>query len=95
MALAKSTIFIDNDKVKITEWRLVPGGATGWHKHEMDYIVIPMMDGKLILMTNDGEKLSEIRKGVPYFRETGVEHDVINANDKDFTFIEVELKHKD
>jgi hypothetical protein len=30
---------------------------------------------------------------VPYFRETGVEHDVVNANDHEFTFIEIEMKH--
>ncbi len=32
------------------------------------------------------------RKGVPYFRNAGVEHDVINANPFEFAFVEVELK---
>jgi hypothetical protein len=30
--------------------------------------------------------------GRPYYREAGVEHDVINANPFDFAFVEVELK---
>ncbi|MFQ5761710.1 MAG: cupin, partial [Candidatus Bathyarchaeia archaeon] len=30
--------------------------------------------------------------GVPYFRKAGVEHDVVNANDEEFVFIEIEVK---
>jgi hypothetical protein len=33
-----------------------------------------------------------LKKGVPYFRNAGVEHDVINVNAFAFAFIEVELK---
>jgi hypothetical protein len=33
-----------------------------------------------------------MKKGVPYFREAGVEHDVVNAGEGDYAFIEVELK---
>lgn len=90
---AKPTVFIDNDKVRVTEWRFAPGAATGWHRHEMDYVVVPMLDGQLRIVTEGGvESIAELKKGVPYFRETGVEHDVINANDFEFAFIEVETK---
>jgi hypothetical protein len=30
--------------------------------------------------------------GQPYFRNAGVEHNVVNANEHEFVFIEVELK---
>ncbi|MEC8174995.1 MAG: cupin, partial [Pseudomonadota bacterium] len=30
--------------------------------------------------------------GVSYSREVGVEHNVINANDYEFVFVEVEMK---
>lgn len=90
---AKPTVFIDNDRVRVTEWRFAPGAATGWHRHEMDYVVVPMLDGKLKIVTEGGvENIAELKQGVPYFRETGVEHDVINANDFEFSFIEVETK---
>ena len=90
---AKPTVFIDNDKVRVTEWRFAPGAATGWHRHEMDYVVVPMLDGKLKIVTEGGvENIAELKQGVPYFRETGVEHDVINANDFEFAFVEVETK---
>jgi hypothetical protein len=31
---------------------------------------------------------------VPYFRNAGVEHDVINANACEFAFVEIELKQR-
>ena len=89
---AKPTVFIDNDRVVVTEWRFAPGAATGWHRHGHDYVVVPLMDGKLRLVTKEGESLAEMKGGVPYFRSEGVEHDVINANDSEYAFIEIELK---
>ncbi|PSJ62176.1 cupin domain-containing protein [Pseudaminobacter soli (ex Li et al. 2025)] len=89
---AKSTVFIDNDRVVVTEWRFAPGASTGWHRHGHDYVVVPLMDGKVKLLTKDGESLAEMKQGVPYYRPEGVEHDVINANDGEYAFIEIELK---
>ncbi len=89
---AKATVFIDNDRVRVTEHRFQPGQNTGWHRHEHDYVVVPLMDGRLRLATAAGESLAELRSGVPYFREKGVEHDVINATDGEYAFIEIELK---
>lgn len=90
---AKPTKFIENDRVIVTEWRFAKmGDNTGWHRHGYDYVVVPLMDGKLKLVTKDGESHAEMKKGVPYFRPVGVEHDVVNANDGEYAFIEVELK---
>jgi quercetin dioxygenase-like cupin family protein len=87
------TILIDNDRIRVTEWRFPPGAATGWHKHEMDYMVTPMTTGVLSIEASDGS-VTEVNlvAGQPYFRETGVEHDVINVNAHEFIFIETELK---
>lgn len=90
---AVPTVFIDNERVRVTEWRFAPGAATGWHRHEMDYVVVPLGDGVLELVEPGGERRrAELRAGVPYFRAAGVEHDVINANTYEFAFIETELK---
>ena len=89
---AAATQQIDNERVIVTEWRFAPGAETGWHRHEFDYVVIPGMDGQLMLQSEDGEKIAELRAGVSYFRKAGVEHNVINANDYEFFFIEVELR---
>jgi beta-alanine degradation protein BauB len=91
-ARATSKVFIDNERVRVTEWRFAPGAATGRHRHEYDYVVVPMLDGSLKLLEGGGERVAELKKGVPYFRNVGVEHDVVNANEFEYAFIEVELK---
>ncbi len=93
MRKAEPTPLIDNGRVRVTEWRFAPGAATGWHRHELDYVVVPMLDGVLELVGPDDVRTrAELKQGVPYFRQAGVEHDVINANAFAFAFIEVELK---
>jgi beta-alanine degradation protein BauB len=89
---AKATIHVENDRVIVTEYRFQPGDNTGWHRHGHDYVVVPLMDGKVKLDTKDGIAFAEMKKGVPYFRSEGVEHDVINATDGEYAFIEIELK---
>lgn len=77
----------------MTEWRFpVKGASTGWHRHEYDYVVVPLFDGVLDIDLGGGEIVSaQLQHGVPYFREIGVEHNVINANDFECAFIEVEF----
>jgi len=56
-------------------------------------VVVPQTTGTLRLVGPGGEEtMAELTAGQPYFREIGVEHDVINANDFEFVFIEVEFK---
>ena len=40
------------------------------------------------------QKLSpqELKKGIIYFRDKGVNHNVINANKFQYSFIEIEIK---
>ena len=89
---SKATVLIDNERVIVTEYRFQPGASTGWHRHAHDYVIVPLMDGHLKLVTKDGESFAEMKDGAPYFRKAGVEHDVVNANDGEFAFIEIELK---
>ncbi len=89
---AKATVFIDNERVIVTEYRFAPGEATGWHRHARDYVIVPLMDGKLKIVAAGGETIAEMKAGAPYFRNAGVEHDVVNANDGEYAFIEIELK---
>ena len=92
-AEAKPTLQHDNDRTRVTLWEFAPGAATGWHRHEMDYVIVPLSTGTLKLLEPDGvENAAELTAGISYFREAGVEHDVINANDFDFAFLEVEFK---
>ena len=59
----------------------------------MDYIVVPIADGTLKLVSPEGEEtFAELKRGQSYFRKAGVHHNVINASDHDFAFVEIELK---
>ena len=90
--IAIPTVQIDNDNTIVTEWRFPPHGETGWHIHHYDYVVVPIVTGQLRLETSDGERLAELVTGQAYARKAGVEHNVINSNDFEFIFIEIERK---
>ena len=83
---------LENEKVIITEWRFSPGAETGWHGHEHDYGGVPLTSGRLLLETLHGEVSADLVIGQSYSREIGIEHNVINDNDFNLSFVEVELK---
>lgn len=90
---AVPTVQIDNDQLRVTEWRFAKGTATGFHRHEFDYVVVPGTTGKLKIVDAEGaETFADLTAGQSYFRKSGVEHDVINAHDGEFVFVEIELK---
>ncbi len=93
MSIAVPTVQLDTERARVTEWRFAPGAETGWHRHEMDYVVVPITTGQLKIELPDGETVySDLVAGVSYNRDAGVEHNVINANAFEFVFVEVELK---
>ena len=90
---AVGTTQIDNERLRVTEWRFAPGAATGWHRHAHDYVVVPMTTGPLLLVEpNDQTRTTHLVAGRSYSRPAGVEHDVVNVNDFEFVFIEIEIK---
>ncbi len=90
------TVFIENERTRVTEWRFPKkGDNTGWHRHEFDYVVVPLFDGELAIDLPGSEQvIAPLKNGVPYYRELGVEHDVINHNDFECAFIEIEFLEK-
>jgi len=92
MTRAESIRHEDNDTVRITEWRFAPGAATGYHRHEFDYVVVYLTPAKIRAVGPTGETGFEMAVGQSYFRNAGVEHDVINAGDAPVTFVEIEIK---
>jgi quercetin dioxygenase-like cupin family protein len=89
---AVPTVQVDNDHVRVTEWRFHPGAATGRHRHEFDYVVVPLTTGSLVLHEGGAERTAGIAHGQAYFRRAGVEHDVVNDSEQEVVFVEVELK---
>lgn len=91
-ARAVPTLQIDNDRVRVIEWRFAPGASTGWHRHDYDYVVVPMTSGRLKLVDAQGERFADLVAGTSYTRKAGIEHDVINPNADEFVFVEIEMK---
>jgi len=89
---AASTVQVENDRVIVTEWRFAPGAETGHHVHALDYVVVPMTTGTLRLIEPTGVRDVQLRAGVSYSRAAGVTHNVVNVNDHEFCFVEIELK---
>jgi len=91
--LATSTVQIENDVTRVTEWRFGPGEETGWHRHELDGVVIPMTSGALTSVEASGDKVAvDLVAGVAMDYETGWEHNVIFDGPGEFVFVEVEFK---
>ena len=91
--MAVRNVQIENENLRVTEWRFEGGAATGYHRHAHDYVVVPVTDGELELIGPDGQtSRSRLERGKSYFRNAGVEHDVINAGHEVLVFVEIELK---
>jgi quercetin dioxygenase-like cupin family protein len=91
-AKATSRLLQETERVIVTEWRLAPGAETGWHRHAYDYVVVCLTAGRLVAETSTGNIETELQFGQAYTRPIGVEHNIVNAGDKEFAFVEVELK---
>jgi len=89
---ATATVQIDNDEVRVTCWDFPPGTETGWHRHAMNYVVVPTLSGTLQMETATGTTASELVAGQSYHRVQGAEHNVINASDARVQFVEIEFK---
>jgi beta-alanine degradation protein BauB len=88
---AETMIHIDEPHVRVTEYRFQPGAETGWHRHMADYVVVPLLDGDLLLEEpGGGSRTARLRQHAPYARRAGVEHNVVNANAYTYSFIEIE-----
>ena len=92
---ASSIVHVDNPRVTVTEWRFAPGAETEWHRHGHDYVIVPLTAGRLLIDDGKQQTHAELTAGKSYFRQVGVEHNVINDNKFDFAFVEIELKAPD
>jgi mannose-6-phosphate isomerase-like protein (cupin superfamily) len=89
---AVATVLVDDGRVRVTRFDFAPGAETGWHRHGLDYLVVPMTDCSFLLEEKAGERRVDVAAGAVYRRDTGVEHNVVNGGAAPMSFIEVELK---
>jgi quercetin dioxygenase-like cupin family protein len=93
MPTARSTTSADTDSVRITTWTFEDGEDTGHHRHEYDYVVVPVTGGTFAITEPDGttHQLTQ-EAAVAYLGRAGTEHNVISRSHRPAVFVEVEIK---
>jgi quercetin dioxygenase-like cupin family protein len=92
LSLFSLTNQIENDKVSVNHLFFPAHSQTQWHRHERAYVIVPMEDAVLQMENAHGLQDAILKRGQCYYRDVGVEHNVINNNDFDVTLIEIEIK---
>ena len=92
---AVPTILVDDRHSRVTRWDFEPGAETGFHRHGMAYVVVPMTDMNVRIEDSGGTREVFAAAGAAYSREAGVEHNVANAGSAAMAFIEIEMKNTD
>lgn len=94
MSAAQPTVTADTDRVRVTTVTFAADGAsTGPHRHEFDYVVVPVTGGAFQVTEADGllREMAQVA-GSSYLGAAGTTHDVANATGQEAVFVEIELK---
>jgi quercetin dioxygenase-like cupin family protein len=83
---------LENSDFRVTQWTIEPGGVIPMHRHDYEYVVVPLVTDTMHVITAEGEELiAELTMGQSYTRPAGSEHQVENrASNAPIVFIEVE-----
>lgn len=87
-----SNIQIDNEHFRVTQWTIEPGGSIPMHRHEHEYVVVPLVNAHMHVENSDGSELvAELTVGASYTRPSGAEHAISNRESKEnIVFVEIE-----
>lgn len=87
-----SEIQLENEHFRVTRWTIEPGGAIPMHRHDYEYVVIPLVSDTMHVTNADGsESVAELVAGQSYTRPGGSEHRVENRGEtSQVVFVEVE-----
>lgn len=90
---SRSEVQLDSEHFIVTKWTIDPGGAIPMHRHELEYVAVPLTTGTMHVINADGtEIVSELVAGVSYSRPAGSEHRVENRGTSPIVFVEVEKR---
>jgi hypothetical protein len=93
MAIARSDVSADDDRARVTMFTFEDGDETGDHRHQYDYIVVPITGGTFEVTDRDGtSRTLEQTAGLPYRGREGTDHNVVNHSGRTAIFVEIELK---
>jgi hypothetical protein len=85
-----TTVQLETDRVRVVRYDLEPGDRIPHHRHEYDYVAVPLDDADFELVTTDGTSHHSVARGGSYNRAAGSEHELVNGS-RPYSFIEIEL----
>ncbi len=89
--MATNEVQLDNGTFRVTRWTIEPADSIPMHRHDHEYVVVPLVDGEMYVVNSDGTEIrAELSIGQSYTRPAGAEHSVHNRGTETISFIEVE-----
>lgn len=87
-----SEVQLENEHFRVTQWTIEPGGVIPMHRHDYEYVVVPMVTDTMHVTNADGSEIvAELVAGHSYTRSAGSEHQVENrGSSSNVVFVEVE-----
>jgi quercetin dioxygenase-like cupin family protein len=88
-----SEVVHEDERSRMVRYTIEPGEQTGWHHHQLDYVVIYLTDGELTSHFADGtSKVFNYERGKSSAYKAPVEHNAVNTGDTTVIGFEIELK---
>ncbi|MFV0434147.1 MAG: cupin domain-containing protein [Leucobacter sp.] len=83
---------LENEHFRVTKWTIDPGGVIPMHRHDHEYVVVPLTTETMHVTNADGSEIvASLVEGQSYTRPGGAEHRVENrGSDEPVVFVEVE-----
>jgi mannose-6-phosphate isomerase-like protein (cupin superfamily) len=93
MPVAKEVVHIDTSEVRLSEWRLEPGGSTRCRRHNCDVVLVPLTRGRLRIVSPNRQSIVELVPGASVVATASFDQETINDGKGPVTFVEVQLKY--
>ncbi|KGJ01765.1 hypothetical protein IT41_19310 [Paracoccus halophilus] len=89
-----SEVIYENDLVRVWSLRLPAGATQDWHRHDLDYLVIPIVpsDNNVMVFADGREKPTTETPGDALWRQAGPPHKLENRGTIDYQNVLVEFK---
>jgi len=86
-------IIFENDLVRVWELAVEPGKSKGLHRHDLPYVIVPMTEGDIEIVSVDGKSYRpHDRIGEAVWRDAGEVHDLHNRGNATYRNVLVEIK---
>jgi len=87
-------ILVDDDHTRVTRWVFEPGEGTGWHRHELPYLVVPQSTGSLTLRREHGAETVVTYEpgGATKWSDVPFVHHAVNTSGERVQLLEIEYK---